>query len=404
MKKLSLLLFVLPVVLFAKSYLVSDVPLPKTYIQNLDPYPCDEKCLEEYLAHDMIFSFLSHATSKLQNQELENVRLEQLSILNIKSKTINNIKVRIALLLPYKIIKRYAKSTTNSVFAYLLTKNSPFEIKAYKIENQSKAEIQKALQKISDDGFEYIIAPMTLKGLKNINEINPQINIYFPTINSKSTDITSPYFTYGAIDYKAQTDVLLQEAVSPLVILHDKSAIGKNLSLYQSEKFREITDYAKVIQFSISKKQTNLQWQFKKNKRIVKGSFFINTPIVKTGMIMSQITLYDRNATNILSTQINYNPLLLSITQYEDRKHMIIANSITNNSDKVVEANAILGTDITYTWINYTTTVGADYFYSLATNNDREYPILIKENQLQYPIELVKPLRYKFVKKQPDID
>ena len=400
MKKLYLFILILPVILFSKSYLISDVPLPKTYIQNLDPYPCDEMCLQELVDNDMIFSFLSYANTKLENPELENIRLSNLSILNIKSKTINTQKVRIAILLPYKIIGRYAKSTTNSIFAYLLSQNHPFEIKTYKIENEDTNEIQKALNKIYDDGFEYVIAPMTQHGLKTISQINPQINIYFPTINKSDIDedTTSPYFIYGAIDYKAQSDLLLQKAVSPLVILYDKSMIGKKLATYESEKFRELKDNPRVKKFSISKKTTNLQWQFKNNKQIAYGSFFINTPIIKTGMIMSQITLYDRNATNILSTQINYNPLLLSITQYEDRKNMIIANSITQNTNEVVESNAILGTDITYNWINYTTTVGTDYFYSLVTNEDRKYNIPLEDNQLKYTVELLRPLRYKFIK------
>ena len=57
---------------------------------------------------------------------------------------------------------------------------------------------------------------------------------------------------------------------------------------------------------------------------------------------MSQLTLYDTNATNVLSTQINYDPLVLSMTQYEDRKNMIIANSITQNNNILIETNSFL--------------------------------------------------------------
>ena len=77
---------------------------------------------------------------------------------------------------------------------------------------------------------------------------------------------------------------------------------------------------------------------------------------------MSQLTLYDANATNILSTQINYDPLLFSMTQYKDRKTMIIANSITSQNNVFIETNSLLGNDIVYDWINYTTTIGVDYF------------------------------------------
>jgi SRSO17 transposase len=418
MKKLYFLLLFTPAIMFAQSYLISHIPLPKTYIQNLDPYPCDDKCMQEYLDNDMILSFLSHADAKLDNDEHDEIRKMSISILNLGSFVITE-KLRIALLLPYKVIGRYASSTTNASFAYLIAKNHAFEMKSYKIENESKEEITKALQEISKDGFVYVIAPFTQKGADAVGEINPDINIFFPTINKKDVSSTSSYLFYGGIDYHAQSDMLLKEAVSPLVIFYDKSSIGRKLSLYEEDKFiydgidknlsreeieTQIVDANKsVVKFSIPKRTTNLEKQLFENEDIVNGSFFINTPIVKTGMIMSQLTLYDTNATNVLSTQINYDPLILSITQYEDRKNMIIANSITEHNNILIETNSLLGNDIVYDWINYTTTIGVDYFYSLATREDREYEIAIEDNQMIYPIELLKPSLYRFIKHTPNL-
>jgi SRSO17 transposase len=413
MKKLYFLTMIFPVIIFAQSYLISNISLPKTYIQNLDPYPCNDKCRQTYLDNDMIFSFLSHADTKLENEEHDEVRKMSISILNLGSSVLTE-KLRIALLLPHKIIGRYASSTTNASFAYLIAKNHSFELKSYKIESESVEDIQKALQQISQDGFYYVIAPLTQKGANAIGEINPDINIFFPTINKKDIISTSSYLVYGGIDYQAQSDLLLKEAVSPLVIFYDKSSIGKKLSLYEEERFiydgvdqnlsteeieAQIVDANKtVVKFSIPKRTTNLEKQLFENEEIMEGSFFINTPIVKTGMIMSQLTLYDTNATNVLSTQINYDPLILSMTQYEDRKNMIIANSITHNNNILIETNSLLGNDIVYDWINYTTTVGVDYFFNLATREDREYNIALKDNQMIYPIELLNPAKYRFIK------
>ncbi|MDQ7068859.1 MAG: hypothetical protein Q9M40_13340 [Sulfurimonas sp.] len=113
---------------------------------------------------------------------------------------------------------------------------------------------------------------------------------------------------------------------------------------------------------------------------------------------MSQLTLYDTNATNILSTQINYDPLLLSMTQYSDRKDMVVANSITEHNNVLIETNALLGNDIVYDWINYTTTIGVDYFYSLITDEERIYKAQIQNNQVVYEIELLQPSYSKFKK------
>lgn len=432
MKKLIFLL--LPLVVFAQSFLISNIPIPKTYIQNLDPYPCNEECLQEYLDNDMIFSFLAHVDRKLDNKEQDEIRMISISLLNLGSRIISE-ELRIALLLPYKTIGRYAASTTNSAFSYLITKNHSFELKTYKIESENSEEIRTTLAKIQEEGFDYVIAPLTQKGADTLAQIDPEMYIYFPTIHKDDINSTSPYLIYGGIDYKAQSNLLLKEAVSPLVIFYDKSTIGKRLSLYEEESFKNRTfvdenltitieefsaqieedienqeivnmldedttedENITVVKFSIPRRTTNLEKQLKENKEIAEGSFFLNTPIVKSGMIMSQLTLYDVNATNILSTQINYDPLLLSMTQYNDRKEMIVANSITQHNNVLIETNSLLSNDIVYDWINYTTTVGTDYFFHLITNDSREYNIAIEDNQMIYPIELLRPSFSRFTK------
>lgn len=395
MIKLLFLTLLLPIALFSQSFLISNIPLPKTVVLNLDPNPCDEDCLKEYYDNGFIFSFLAHADSELESSSLEKARVEYMSMFEIKS-IFTETKLRIALLLPYKKIARYAATTTNASFAYLMSKNRPFELKSYKIEDESYEEISQALKKIKADGFHFVIAPFTQSGEKIVSKINPQINIYFPTINKKDAQTKSGYLYYGGIDYRAQSDLLLNESVSPLVIFHDNSEIGEQLSKYQEYKFKQVSG-SKVIKFSIPQQTTNLEAQLKENKKIVEGSFFINTPIVKSGMIISQLTLYDTNATNVLSTQTNYNPLLLSMTQYQDRKNMIIANSITQNSDVLIETNSILANDIVYDWINYTTTVGIDYFSYIINGEKREYDIPNVNNQMIYPITLLQPSVSRFI-------
>ncbi len=402
MKKKYIFMMLFPALLCAKSFLISEIPLPKTDVQNLDPYPCNKECLQEHLENGHIFSFLAHADQILEDDVLEARREEYLSIFNIKKIFIQS-KLRIALLLPYKKIARYAASTTNASFAYMMSKNRPFELKSYKIEDESHEEIISALKKIKEDGFSYVIAPLTQDGEKIVSNINPDINIFFPTINKKDTKTTSSYLHYGGIDYKAQTDLLLNESQSPLVIFYDQSTIGVQLSKYQEQAFKSKYSQNKkdkkpiVVKFSIPQQTTNLQEQLEENKEINGGSFFVNTPIIKSGMIISQLTLYDTNATNILSTQTNYSPLLLSMTQYQDRKNMIIANSITQNKDVLIETNSLLGNDIVYDWINYTTTVGIDYFSHLISGEKREYDIEHRDNQMIYPINLLKPSVSRFI-------
>ena len=405
MLKKYVILFLSPLILYSRSYLVSEIPLPSTYIQNLDPYECDEECLQDYIDNGFIFSFLAHAQSKLENKKQNEIRLINISILNIGS-SIKNKKIRIALLLPYKKIGRYASSTTNASFSYLIAKNRFFELKSYKINSENKEDIQNAFLAIQRDNFNYVIAPLTQKGALVVADLDPNINIFFPTINKQNIQTSSQNLYFGGIDYKAQSNLLIKEAVAPLVIFYDKSKIGSILSQYEEEEFynnessideNNISTYKKVIKFSIPQRTTNLKKQLSERKSIQKGSFFINTPIIKSGMIMSQLTLYDVKTTNILSTQINYDPLILSMTQYQDREKMIIANSITQENNVLIETNLLLGNDIVYDWINYTTTVGVDYFFHLLTNEEREYDIKMQDNQMLYSIELLRPSKSKFV-------
>ena len=423
MKKVLFLL--LPAFIYAQSFIISDIPLPKTYIQNLDPYECDELCLQNYLDNGMIFSFLAHADHELANKELNDVRKMNISIFNLGTFE-GNGELNIAMLLPYKKIGKYAASTTNAAFAYLMTKNSSFKLKSYKIHSENRQDLLAAFNQMKVEGFRYVIAPLTKQGVENVIAIDPNLDIYFPTINKNEVNATSPYLSFGGINYKQQSKALLKEAVSPLVIFSDRSQTGKDLAKYQKEEFLhptvdinetmsyedEISVYAteenaseeansseeekNVITYTISRRTTNLEYYLKDNEKIDNGSFFINTPVIKTGMIMSQLTLYDTNTTNILSTQINYDPLILSMTQYVDREKMIIANSITEENNIIIQANALLNNDIVYDWINYSTTIGIDYFYSLITGENREYKIPIEDNQVMYETELMRPGLSKF--------
>ncbi|MBU0632576.1 hypothetical protein KKA17_08015 [bacterium] len=405
--KIFSLLLIIPTLLLSKSYLASTIPLPKTYIQDLDPYPCDEECLKSELSSGHIFSFLAHSPTKLDNRELNEQRLLNLSLFNIGA-PISSDKLKIAIIIPYKIIGRYASSTTSSIFAYMLTKNRAFDIKTFNIDSQDKDVLARTLEEIENEGFYYAIAPLTKEGVDAVISIDPQINIFFPTVNRDDVSSSSKYLYFGGIDYKAQIAVLLKEAVSPLIIFKDGSALADRLSIYAENKYLQktmdstgfeqpITDEKKVFTFSIDKSSTNLKDELSENKEIVEGSFLTNTPVVKTGMIMSQLTLYDVNETNVLSTQINYDPLILSMTQFQDRENMIIANSISTNNNVIIETNSLLSNDIVYDWINYATTVGIDYFFNLITNVAREYPLEMLNNQIIYPITLVKPSYARFM-------
>ncbi len=142
---------------------------------------------------------------------------------------------------------------------------------------------------------------------------------------------------------------------------------------------------------------------FKGNRSLNNASYYLNTPLVSSSLIASQLRANDIYPSALLSTQINYNPLLLTLTQYEDRNDMFIANSIQRTPANLEEINTLFGHDIVYDWVNYATSIGAEFvtthFY--ANPSEKIFKEGFKERQIVYNTSIVKPERHAFKKVQP---
>lgn len=402
MKKTIFLLLLLNISMLAKTHRLSPIPLPSIFIQNLSPFDCKEKCLMDFINKKFIFSLLSFTSPKLKSDmellSVDYAKLKDSYSQEVQvSKPAQSSKIKIALLLPYKTIGKYASSTTNATLAYLMLKNYPFDVKTYKINSESEEEISQAIEQIQRDGYEYIIAPLTKKGESSLSNISIKANLYIPTINKNDASRSAKNIYYGGIDYKAQSKKLLEFAKNKLYIFSDNSNVAQQLSLFQESEFKNSNPASPSKIYTLPEKITNLDSMLKNNSRVDGASIFINTPIVKSAMVLSQLTLFDIDADNILSIQTNYTPLLFSMTQFNDRKNIIIANSIINTNDNLSEINSLLDNDISYDWINYTTTVGVDYFAYLMYGQTRDFDIDVVDNAMAYPIELITSSTNKFI-------
>lgn len=392
MKRLYILL--LPLWLFAQSHLISPVALPKTYILNLDAEPCDNACLQEHLRYGYIFSFLAHSDRKLQDPAMDQIRMVHVNLFNLTTPTTGG-DLRIALLLPHRQIGRYAQSTAQSIFAYLLSQNSQYELKSFRIEEESPSQIAEALRMIESEGFSYLIAPLTIEGARHLSTLDPALSVYIPTVHQSEITAPHPNLLFGGIDYEAQLERLLEHSSDALVIFYDESALGRKLKTQAQQHYLQAREPmqspGRVYSYPLDQKSSNLKHPLQNNPAFEKATFILNTPVVKSAMVMSQMTLYEVNASTILSTQINYDPLLLTMTQYQDRRKMLIASGITVYNPIISETNALLGNDINYDWINYATTIGIDYIRHLSIGSEREYPASIIGAQVHYPVKLYAP-------------
>ncbi|WP_200764035.1 hypothetical protein [Nitrosophilus alvini] len=381
--------------LFAKSFLISPISLPKSEIIDLDVYSCNEICLEEYLKNGQIFSFLAKAKNYAgANEKLAEAYQVYTSLFNIRKSKFFGTEMRIALLSSSKVIGRYAVSTTNSVLAYLISKNSKFSLKHFDMEDEEYETIFDAIQKIQSEGYGYVIAPLTKKGALNLSSIETELNIFIPTINKSDISIDKNNIYFGGIDYKEQIDTLLNFSNEKLALFYDENS---DLSLNLTEIVEQNTQGSYILKFPVKNHASNLKRVFKRNRDLNNSTVILNTPIVKSSLILSQMTLYDIEPYYVLSTQINYTPLIFTLTQYKDRKKMLIANSIGKSPEFLIETNSLLSNDITYNWINYSSTLGIDYFFSMANKERRLFAEPVSENQIIYNTTIEKPLRSRFI-------
>lgn len=376
----------------------SPIPLPDTTILKRDNQVYSEEELQQLILDGQIFTFLAHADGELKSFALQERRLVLNSLFNVQMER-EFQGVNIALLLPESIIGRYSSSITKAVIAYLSSKDEAFRVKSYFIENEDNQTLALVIEDIIRDGFRFVIAPMTERGVLNIEHLSPQLFVYFPTIHKDRVNSKSNFFYFGGINYKEQIKKLLSNFDGGQISLfYDNSPKGKELNqIVYNELNNSFPDANITVVRGVGRRDSDFSDLYKDNNDSNNSSFFINTTKVKSSILLSQLTVYEQNPKLIMSTQINYTPILLSMTQPKDREKVLIANSISNGDKRIADINYLLNNDIVYDWINYSTTVGIDYFYHLITGKNRVYTEQIVDNQVIYKIHLMRSLEGKFL-------
>lgn len=307
----------------------------------------------------------------------------------------NGLMIKIAVLVPQKTIRKYAITSVNSVMSFLLYKNYSFDLNVFNCNDESQTSILATLADIRAGGYTYVIAPMTAEGGQIVADNVKDLIVFIPTLTRQSVKNADVNIVFGGISYEEQLTQLASYSNEKVGIFEDGSALSFQLSDY-IKKTAPYIFYEKQIANS----KTNFKQLFKGNSSLNNGSFYLNTPLVTTSLIASQLRANGINPHALLSTQINYNPLLLSLTQYEDRDNLFIANSIQQAPAELEEVNALFGHDIVYDWVNYATSIGIDYlcndFYH--AQNGRVFNERIENNQVRFNTAIYKPERHSFVK------
>ena len=287
-----------------------------------------------------------------------------------------------------KNIGKYALEATNSITTYLLHKDNMFDLKVYDLEIQNKENLENVISQIKNKEIKKVVAMITKEQLSTLNNIPDigDIQFYFPLINKYDVqninELNNLNYTFGAISYKKQFTELIKYASSDnLVEFYGSSGIGRALHTYLAD---EKIKYAKKID------NNNGRYKFflENNSRLDNSVVLLNTPIIKSSILLSAINAQELTIMSILSTQLNYTPLIFSLTQKRDRKKLIVANSIGNIPIELEEYNTLIGNNLSFSWVNYSTIIGVEYL--LNNNIDIFKDLSLVENQVEYPVHLYK--------------
>jgi hypothetical protein len=296
-----------------------------------------------------------------------------------------------------KVIGKYTQSLYNVSLATLMSRRNQFEIKRYDMKDESIASLQEAMDHLRNDGVDAVLAPLTAPGAKNLITFSTTLPIYIPTVHKRDLENAPENFVFGGIDYVAQIEALLPYMSDSIAIFYDDSSVGTQLKSITEEVFlTDKSEKKKVSAYSVDTKGDNIVSHLSKPAKFNKSSVILHISVVKSAILTSQLTFNGIKTRNILSTQINIDPTLLSLTQYIDRKNMILANSLIEFPSHIYAANMLMNNDIANDWIHYSTSVGIDYLVSFVDHSPREYTMRIVHAQVIYPVELLRAKEFGF--------
>ena len=397
---LCLMILLYPQFVMASGQYPSPLPTPSAEILNVDIERCSTSCLRDFLERGQVFSFMANVNKDNQNERV----LEELNVL-LSALEISEIPYfigaqkpffNIALLFPRKSIGRYSSTTTNVILSYLLHQKGRFNFESFDSKTELQEDIQEALEVIAAQGYRQVIAVVTQDGANAINALNPNLEVFIPTVHkSQIQGEIARRVIFGGISYAEQIQKL--SALNPNVkatSFYDDSVIGKQMQAYTQEANVNL-GYAKSFNL---KQNPDFQKEMKSIRGQLRGTrIFLNTPVTNSSVILSQLTYHEVAPQGIYSTQINYNPSLLSITQERDKRNMYIANSIMPLDSLFVENAKLLNADLQYNWINYTTAYGIEYFYRKSVPRVKAYfKEKIRNQQVEYAIEILTPTNTRF--------
>ncbi|RZV13050.1 hypothetical protein D3M61_09380 [Aliarcobacter butzleri] len=387
MKQLLTLLFVAFVFLGCNQKQVVQLKMPNQN-KSVPTKVKEDKTtvVEEFISNDSIIkeevidNSNNGSMNTVQPQADEETVAQQSININIDETRAN---VKLAFVYPSTLVSKYAKSSLSTISGYLSYKQANYNLIVVDSKNESYENINNAFSKLKEEGVTDVIALFTPNALNNLNKIvTDDFKVYLPLIEKKDSLENNDNLIFGSISYDDQLKKL------------SYYSNGKNSTFYQETylgtKLKNSYDFV-IGNSNLRKEISNNEKNFKNivnDSRLRNSSLFLNTDLVKSSLILSQMTVYEINPNTILATQILFDPMLMVLTQERDRQNLIIANSIGDVDSKLKDEIATVGGNITFEWVDYSTLVGTNYLFS--NGNSSLISTKIENNQAVYTPRLFK--------------
>lgn len=298
---------------------------------------------------------------------------------------ITKANVNLAFVYPTNLSK-YAKSSLNTVAGYLSFKNAQYNLIVVEISDENTNNIERTFSKLKDSGVRNVIALFSPRAINSLNKfVNSDFKVYLPLIEKKDSLENNDNLIFGSISYEEQLKKLSYYSNGNNVLFYQDTFLSRNIK----------KAYDNVVSSGIEREVKNSEKNFKGLIGGLSGSsLYLNLDVVKSSLVLSQLRAGDIYPDFIFGTQANYDLNLLTLTQDEDRKKLIIANSIANIDKRLKDEINSMGADLNFSWVDYSTLVGVNY---LLNGNNSLIPTKIENNEAIYTPRLFKATSYGFV-------
>ena len=283
-------------------------------------------------------------------------------------------------------LSKYAKSSINTVAGYLSFKNAQYNLTVIETPDENYKSIEDAFLKLNNTDNKNIIALFSPKAINSLSKIvNSNFKVYLPLIEKKESLENNNNLIFGSISYEEQLKKLSYYANGNNILFYQDTYLSRNIK----------KAYDNVVSSGIEREINNNEKNFKGLIGGLSGSsLYLNLDIVKSSLVLSQLRANDIYPAFIFATQSNYDLNLLTLTQEEDRKKLIIANSIGEVDKKLKDEINSMGADLNFSWVDYSTLVGVNY---LINGNNSLIPTKVENNEAIYVPRLYKSTGFGFV-------